>query len=106
MGTGRSKDARRRLAQRWQESGASASAFALAHGLATSSLHRWAKELREEGAVVSPSERSKFMEIATVAPVSTPVRLVVGAVSLELSALPPAEYVMALAPHDGPRPPR
>ena len=88
---------RRRLAQRWLDSGLTAREFASVHGVSSSSLHRWATELRAQK---RPPQPAGFIEVASAtvpapaAPMS--VRLVVGNVSLELDQLPPTEYVLAL----------
>jgi transposase-like protein len=56
---------RRRLARQRLDSGLTAREFATAHGLSSTSLHRWNQELRRsEPARVEPAG---FIELATVA---------------------------------------
>ena len=92
----RSAATRRRLAELWLKSGVTQRRFAVEHGVAASSLARWAGELRDSRRDMAAP--AGFLEVAPVAapPPLMLVRLTVGAVTLELEQLPPVEYVLAL----------
>lgn len=92
----RSRASRQRLAQRWMDSGLTAREFATAHGLTVSSLSRWARELRE--AQTELAGGGTFVDVTPPPSAAKPlaVRLTVGAVTVELDDLPPAEYLAAL----------
>ncbi len=57
---------RRRLVRQWLDSGPTAREFATAHGLSTTSLHRWTQELRRLEPV--RLEPTGFIELAAIAP--------------------------------------
>ncbi len=94
----RNLGSRRRWAKRCLESGLPQREFAMAHGLAVSSLDRWVREFCRSRDDPAEQAAAGFVEVtaAEPAPPAMVVRVIVGSVTLEFEQLPPAEYVVAL----------
>lgn len=87
------QDRRNKLLERFERSNLTQREFAERHDLNLGTFRRWLYAARRDADAAEPQVR--FVEVTT--PTAVPVMLQLGAVRLELSNLPPVDYIVALA---------